>query len=256
MLYLGKHDSPESHAEYRRLLSELEPHPVTAAPPIIGPRPSSVTVNELLLAFMRWALTHYRTPDGMPTTEIGEFKWSIRPVRELYGLTRAAEFGPRALAAIQAHMVGLGWCRTLVNRRIDRVKRVFKWAASQELVPVTVHQALRTLAGLRRGRTEARESEPVRPVDPALVVETLPFLTPHLRVMVELQRLTGMRPGEVCQLRFGDVDRGGESWVYRPSRHKTAHHGRSRVIHFGPRARAVVTAFLLRDGVPPEGFAH
>jgi hypothetical protein len=53
------------------------------------------------------------------------------------------------------------------------VKRVFKWAAAEEFVPITVYQALRTLAGLRKGRTEARESEPVKPVDLAHVNATL-----------------------------------------------------------------------------------
>jgi hypothetical protein len=98
----------------------------------------------------------------------------------LYGHTPAAEFGPKALAAVRQHMIGLGWCRSLINRRVDRIKRAFKWAASEELVPVAIHQALRTLPGLRRGRTEARESEAVGPVDPAYVNATLP-LTPRSR---------------------------------------------------------------------------
>jgi integrase len=184
------------------------------------PARSGVSVNEVLLAFMRWAATHYRTPAGEPTTEIGELKLSLRHVRELYGHTHAAEFGPQALAALRQHMIGLKWCRTLINRRIERVKRVFKWAASEELVPVTVHQALRTLAGLPKGRTEARESEPVKPVDPAHVAAVLPHLNEHVRTMIELQSLTGMRPGEVCQLRFCEVGRTGDVWVYRPTQHK------------------------------------
>ena len=91
----------------------------------------------MIRAFFRWAATHYRTPAGEPTTEIGELKWSLRPVRELYGHTPAREFGPRSLATVRQHMIELGWCRSLINRRIDRVKRAFKWAASEELVPVT-----------------------------------------------------------------------------------------------------------------------
>lgn len=83
-------------------------------------------------------------------------------------------------------MVRRGWCRTNINRRMDRVKRVFRWAASQELVPVTVYQALRTLAGLQKGRTTARESDPVAPVPRDHVTATLPFLTAHLRAMIEL----------------------------------------------------------------------
>jgi integrase len=257
VVYLGKFGSPESQAEYQRVLAELRAAPFAVLPATGSSHAvSNVTINEVLLAFMRWAATHYRTPAGEPTTEIHELKWSIKPVRELYGHIPAAEFGPLSLAAVREHMVGLKWCRTVINKRIDRVKRVFKWATSAELVPVTVYQALRTLSGLRQGRTQARESEPVTPANPIHVTATLPFLTPHLRAMVELQRLTGMRPGEICQLRFAEVDRTGTVWVYRPAQHKTAHHGKTRAIHFGPRARAVITGFLRRGNPIPDSFSH
>ncbi len=39
---------------------------------------------------------------------------------------------------------------------------------------------------MRRGRCEVRESDPVRPVDAAVVEATLPFLNAHLRAMIEL----------------------------------------------------------------------
>ncbi len=74
--------------------------------------------------------------------------------------------------------------------------------------------------------------------------------------MAELQRLTGMRPGEVCQFRFGDVDLTGEVWVYRPIQHKTRHRGKTRTIHLGRRAQAIITAFLHAGNPPPIGFAH
>jgi hypothetical protein len=72
-------------------------------------------------------------------------------------------------------MIGLGWCRTLINRNIDRIRRTFRWAASEELVPTSVYESLRTLAGLRKGRTEAREAEPVGPVEDATVDATLNY---------------------------------------------------------------------------------
>ena len=43
----------------------------------------------------------------------------------------------------------------------------------------------------------------VTPTGPYLV---LPFLPPTLHAMVKLQRLTGMRSGELCVLRTCDVD--------------------------------------------------
>jgi len=66
--------------------------------------------------------------------------------------------------------------------------------------------------------------------------------------MVRFQRLTGCRPGEVCALRPCDIDRTSEIWIYSPARHKTAHHGRDRVIFIGPKAQQILRAYLLRDG--------
>jgi integrase len=69
--------------------------------------------------------------------------------------------------------------------------------------------------------------------------------------MVRVQRLTGMRPQEVCRLRPCDLDRSGAVWVYAPAGHKTEHLGRDRRIPLGPRAQAVLGPFLARD---PEGY--
>jgi integrase len=74
--------------------------------------------------------------------------------------------------------------------------------------------------------------------------------------MAELQRLTGMRPGEVCQLRLGEVDRTGDVWVYRPTHHKTTHHGKTRTIHLGPRAQALIATFLRGSNPPSDGWKH
>ncbi|MEN1680590.1 MAG: hypothetical protein AAGJ46_13455 [Planctomycetota bacterium] len=56
-------------------------------------------------------------------------------------------------------MVELGWSRKYVNGQIGRVKRLFRWAASEELIPASVATALDTVEGLRMGRTEAKDTE-------------------------------------------------------------------------------------------------
>jgi len=249
-VYLGKYGSEESRAEYRRILAGLHtppagvgsPSPAAAVPP---------TVNHVLVAFARHALEYYRRADGKAASEIDELKRSLRPVRHLYGDSPAGAFGPKALAAVRQRMIDLGWCRTLINRRAERIRRVFRWAAAEELVPAAVYQSLRALPGLKKGRTGARESDPVHPVDPAHVAATLPHLRPPVRAMARLQELTGMRPGEACGFRFADLDRASELWVYRPTLHKTAHRGKTRVIPLGPKARDVLTAFLVGDHPPP-----
>ena len=127
------------------------------------------------------------------------------------------------------------------------IKRIFKWGASQELVPVKVYQALSTVAGLQKGRTDAVESPPIAPVADELVDASLPYLPEIIADMVRLQRLTGCRPGEVCILRPVDVDTTGDVWIYRPASHKTQYRGRERMIYIGPKGQDVLCPYLDRD---------
>ena len=80
-----------------------------------------------------------------------------------------------------------------------------------------------------------------------LVEATLPHLPKIVADMVRFERLTGCRPGEVCQLRPSDIDRTLAVWAYRPGSHKTEHHDRERVIFIGPKAQEVILPYLLRD---------
>jgi integrase len=144
-------------------------------------------------------------------------------------------------------MIDSGLCRQLVNKRVNRVRHVVKWAVAEELVSASVLHGLQAVAGLQRGRTAARESEKVRPVDEETVNRTLLHLSPTVRAMVELQRLTGCRPAEVCQMRACDFDITGSVWTYRPVQHKTAWRGGERVIAIGPRAQAVLKPFFALD---------
>jgi integrase len=141
-------------------------------------------------------------------------------------------------------MIDSGLCRNTINQRIGRIVHVFKWAASEELVPASVHQALKTVSGLQKGRTEARESEPVKPVPEAYVEAIRPFVSRQVWAMIEIQRLTGMRPGEVCVMRTCDLDTSGKVWAYIPSDHKMQYRGRKRVIYIGPRAQGVLRLWL------------
>jgi integrase len=246
-LVLGPHGSPESLAEYRRVLAELEAHGGFYSVQATTPAAADLTVNELLLQYWRWAEDHYRDPGGNPTRELDNLKDALRPLRRLYGHTLAKEFGPSALRSVQQEMARAGLCRSVVNFRTNRVRRVFKWAASYELLPVAVHQALQTVQGLRRGHGKVREADPVKPAPDDHVNATLPFLPVPVRAMVELQRLTGCRPGEVMILRAIDLNMTGPVWTYRPASHKNRHRGLDRVVFLGPQAQVVVKPFLTTD---------
>ena len=130
----------------------------------------------MLLAFLIFAEGHYRRVDGTTTNELDEYKLVARHVRELYGETAAREFGPLALKAVRQRFIDAGWCRGFINQWVGRIRRVFKWAVAEELVPPAVDQALAAVTGLQRGRSKARESAPVEPVPDAVVDAILPLL--------------------------------------------------------------------------------
>jgi integrase len=183
----------------------------------------------------------------MPSGWLTHIRLMLRKVRETYGHTPASEFGPRKLKAIRQSLIGAGHSRVYINKLVPIVLRMFKWATAEELLPGNVYQALRSVEGLKKGRTAAHETKPVLPAPDEVVDATLPYLPPVVADMVRFERLTGCRPGEVCMVRPCDVERSGEVWQYRPESHKTEHHGRQRIIYIGPQAQAVLLSYLLRD---------
>jgi integrase len=237
--YLGKHGTPQSRAEYDRLIAEWLAHGRAVAPAGAG----GLTVNELILAYWRFAEGHYLR-DGRPTREMDNIRDAMRPVRQLYGPIAAADFRPSALKAVVQVMADSGLCRNTINFRVGKIRRMFRWGTEAELVPPGVYQALQAVAGLRKGRDGVRETAPVRPVAVEHVEAVLPHVSAPVGAMIQLQLLTGMRPGEVVQMRVGEIDRTGPMWIYRPTRHKTVDQERERTVALGPRAQEVLGSFL------------
>jgi integrase len=245
---LGKYGTAESRAEYARVIAEWEAGGRTV--PRGGHAPD-LTVNELLVAYVRFIEGYYRHPDGTPTSEADNIRLALRSLKRLYGHTPAADFDSLALEALREEMIREGHCRNRVNKDISRVRRLFRWAAAKKLVPLCVHESLGTVEGLRAGRSAARETAPVRPVAEAVVEATLPYVRPQVAAMVNLQLLTGMRPGEVVVMRGTDLETAGKVWVYRPGsdagphgKHKTSYRGQARVVLIGPRAQEVLRPWL------------
>jgi integrase len=244
--YLGPYGSPESHEKYTRLLAEWRLNSNHLLP-TTGPRrtASTLSVNELILAFFRHVQSYY-IKDGRPTSEQDNIRQALRFVRQLYGASPAVEFGPVALANVRQAMIAAGRSRKLINKDVNRVRGMFGWAVEHELLPVEVHQALRRVKGLRKGRSNARETAPVEPVAEESIRAILPHLSPQVAAMIQLQHLCGARPQEVVSIRPGEVDTSGEVWLYQPRHHKTEHFDRRKVIMLGPRAQEVLRPWLER----------
>ncbi len=241
--YLGRWRTAGSRREYDRLIAEW----LAADRQLTGEHDvDDLTVTELIARYFRFAKRYYRKA-GESTGETENIRYALRPMRRLYGRTAASAFKPTALRAVRLKMIELGWARTHVNRQVDRIRRMFKWAVSHDLVPPDVYHGLQAVAGLRKGRCDAREPEPVRPVADAVVDATLPHVSPTVAAMIQLQRLTGMRSAELVIMRGCDLDTSGKVWTYVPATHKTEHHGHGKTICLGPRAQAIIRPLLKAD---------
>lgn len=238
-IYLGDYDSLESHERYHRFVAEWLANGRRLPTP-----PGDATVVELIDAFRRHAEIHYRYPDGTRSYEYENYRRVLKILRKLYGRLPIEEFTPACFRACRAEMIGTGWTRKSINRSAARLRHVFRWGVSESLVPETIHRALGSIPGLQAGRSEAKEGALKNAVAIERVDAVLPFLTPVLADMVQVQLLTAMRPGELCSMRPRDIDRSGETWLYVPARHKNSHRGKDRAIAIGPRAQAILAKYL------------
>jgi integrase len=241
VIYLGPYGSRESREKYARLVAEwLERNE--------EPRcRSTLTVEQLALVFLDFAKSYY-VKNGETTDQIHKIRAGLRALIHQYRGEAVSDFSPRKLKRLHQVLIDRELSRTYINDLIGVIKRCFKWGASEELVPVRVYEGLKTVDGLRKGRSAARETEAVQPVSRGDVEAVLPHVSKQIRAMIELQLLTGMRPGEVLILRPCDVTmRTDGVWSYRPQSHKTEHHDQDRVIFMGERAQAILSPWLDRD---------
>ena len=120
----------------------------------VGSLPSSpnadLTVAELIIRFWRFAQGYY-VKNGSPTGWQVHIRLVLRMLKETYGHTRAADFGPLALKAFRQRMIDAGHSRKYINKLTAILPRMFKWGVAEELVPSSVYESLRTVEGLRKG---------------------------------------------------------------------------------------------------------
>lgn len=237
--YLGPFDDPATHEAYHRFIGEW-----IASGRTMRVSQDEVTIAELCAQYWEHAKTYYRKADGAPTGSLTELRIAMGPLRSLYGSTPARKFGPLALKAIRGTWLEAGLSRTSINKRVGYLKRVFKWAAENEIIRGEVWHALDSLSNLKAGRTEAPEPRFIAPVPELHIEKVRPHVSPQVWGMIELQLLTGARPGEIVGLRPIDIDTSGAVWTARLTDHKTAYSGRERTLYFGPKAQLVLKEFM------------
>ncbi len=213
--------------------------------PSAGRAANRKVVAELVNGYLQYAAEYYRPP----SRERQAIQYALAYLDDVLD-TPAERYGPLALKQTRQRMIAAGLCRNLINRYVRYVVRMFRWAGEQEWIGGEVYAALRSVEPLKRNRSEARETAPVGPVQDADVDAILPYLPNILKTMVRIQQLTGMRTGELVQMRPCDIDRTKSVWHFRPRHHKTLHHGHTRAVALGPNCKALLAPYLAAEANP------
>lgn len=159
------------------------------------------------------------------------------------------QFGPKMFLEFQTWLIDREpergtqkMSRGVVNSHCGRVRRMFRWLQSQELLPKGHAAELSTVLPLMPGRTAARESDPVSPPTWGDVEKTLPYLPPSIANAVRVQFICGMRPGEVLSMQVGDIDCSRDVWLWSPDHHKTSHRKKILIKAIPRAAQAAILA--------------
>lgn len=247
-IYLGKWGDPVTEANYRAYINEI----TRPGGRVIREDPN--TVSDLALAFMK-ARQRYYVKNGRQTGQLARFKAALEYPLKLYPTTPLEEFGPRKLLAVRNAMEESGrFARSYINTLVNCIRGVFRWGVENEIVAPETLTALTSVSPLKRRRSIARETEPVAPVDPDVFEKTIALLPPTLADMARVQRHTGMRPGEVCAMRSGDLALNERNLlVYTLRTDKTDYRrdaSQKRKIYIGPKVEAILAPYLLHADDP------
>jgi integrase len=245
-IYLGKYGSPDAAQNYARYIAEWSISPVSNLP--VG----KCTVDTLAVAFLDHAKSYYKSAD------YSNCKTALRVLLSVYSGCLVEAFGVQCMQGVQKQLTkqkskyGKPFSRQHCNKLVNWIRSVFRWGVAKGLVPVTVAETLKYVPTLQKGRTTAPETIPRLDVSDATVQATLPHLLPIIATMVQVQRASGMRPCDVCRMKLCDIDQRGEVWLYKPSEHKTAWRGHTRVVALGEFEQSLILPYL--TGKQPDEF--
>ena len=237
-IYHGVWGTPEAKKAYDRFIADMLENPTLL---LRDGKVGDVLVSELATGFLT------AIENQTDYTDLSHFKRVIGFLVDIYGELSVNEFSPKKLKEVRKQMVKAGTlCRRMVNSYTARIVRIFAWGVEEELAKTDV-KALREVKNLRKGEPGTRDNAPREDVPDAIIERTLPFMFPTVAAMVQVQRLTGMRPGEVIKMRVGEIDRSRDNglWYYIPESHKTEEHIGKKPIPLGKPEQELIAPYLV-----------
>ena len=231
----AKFGTPEAEEALRRLQIQVFTDPTLASV-----RPQQVSVDDLCAAYLLHTEEH--DPGHFPS-----IKTAVKILLQHFAGQAVDTLDTRHFIHLQDMFVEYGVSRQYCNALMGYIRAMLKWGTIRKLVSTQVYGEAKLISALREGKTQAYENPEVEPVPDEVVRQTLPFMSPTIRTMVQIQRLTGMRPSEVCKMRVGDINqtRDTELWYYVPGSHKTEKHIGKKSIPLGKPEQELIAPYLI-----------
>ena len=228
-LALGRENKNAAEDALLDLLNERRQHPDRKTYP-------QLTVLDLCEKFLDWVELH-RSHDTYDDYQDWLNKWV-----KLHGTRRAREVRALDLEEWKAALVQPGVSPWTVNHAVIAVKTCWSWGLKNDLLLANPLQKVQKLDAEGRERTFTQEEflALLRNTD-ALFRQVLLFF-----------RLTGIRPGELCRLTWGQVDFDNHVLVIRKHKsRRTAKTKKPRIIHLPPAAEGLIRWRLREVGHTP-----
>lgn len=211
-------------------------------------------VGEAVELFLEHQRRHFDTGDGISrqwnNVASGLRKWVVPIIGErwLFELNSTVTHS-LVESWIDSRKLGI----STINRYIGFVHELARYCEIRGHITPAQLASILNVRRLRAGRFGMYASDPIRPLDLDLVKATLATMEPQMARAIRLLLLTGMRPIELRRMTLADLYEarweGEPAIVYKPSRHKTAHHGKRKTIAMVREAATVLREQLTSN--PP-----
>jgi len=127
MYVMGKSGTPEAKIAFHRFCIEVQNQP-TCIPPTVSNGKKEVSIGELAVAFLEYALVHKTKPNYI------HYRILIRDfLVVIYGDIPANDFRPLLLRNLRDELIRSGrFCRKQINDYTRRIRTLFKWGSQME----------------------------------------------------------------------------------------------------------------------------
>ena len=239
----GPKDSSESLQAFHQTAAIIA---ATGSFPVQKLGESKISVREMSQLYLAWAKNYY-SGSREPTN----LSYAMKELNLLWADMDAESFRPAHLKAVRTAIINKGQVRRTANKRTQQIIACFGWAVVEGLIDSTVWYALKALKPVPKGRENAVDKPSKRPVSDECFHLTLEHASFEVASALRVLALTGMRTGELLQMRPQDVDMTGAHWIYRPQSHKTQAKTGDTLIAIPAVATAILIAHMPKSFSEP-----